>query len=153
MTYTWTIGGTNYTTTTNSYTTASLTASATYTVKVKNTNNCESNTANGNITVNYPGTNGQSSSPCGCATGTTICNTLCLTDCNTCAGCLTLATASYPYAWWTSGGCITSKERCVNGTVLNEISWLWNGTTWDYHETNTGCCHNGCTNGSWNMCN
>ena len=80
MTYTWNVGGTNYTTTTNSYTTTSLSSSVAYTVKVKNANNCESNTASGNITVNYPGTNGQSSSPCGCATGTTACSGTCKTN-------------------------------------------------------------------------
>jgi hypothetical protein len=80
MTYTWTIGGTNYTTTTNSYTTASLSASAAYTVKVKNANNCESNTASGNITVNFPGTNGQPyHTTCGCANGTTNCSGTCKT--------------------------------------------------------------------------
>jgi hypothetical protein len=73
MTYTWTIGGNNYTTTTNSFTTTTLTASVAYAVNVRNTNDCPSNTATGSITVNYPGTHGQSSSPCGCANGTTGC--------------------------------------------------------------------------------
>ncbi|MDR2358412.1 MAG: hypothetical protein LBD87_01250, partial [Prevotellaceae bacterium] len=80
MTYTWTIGGNAYTNQTNSYTTASLTASAAYTVNAINANNCESNTESGNITVNYPGTNGQSAhAMCGCATGTTNCNGVCKT--------------------------------------------------------------------------
>jgi uncharacterized protein (TIGR02145 family) len=51
MTYTWTIDGTSYTTTANSYATGSIPASDTYSVKVKNANNCESNTASGTITV------------------------------------------------------------------------------------------------------
>jgi hypothetical protein len=51
MTYTWNIGGTNYTTTTNSYTTSSLSSSVAYTVKVKNAYNCESNIASGTITI------------------------------------------------------------------------------------------------------
>ncbi|MDR0582237.1 MAG: hypothetical protein LBG31_04650 [Prevotellaceae bacterium] len=80
MTYTWTIGGTSYTSNTNSYTTGSLSASAAYSVKVKNVNNCESNTTNGSITVNFPGTNGQAAhATCGCATGTTNCSGTCRT--------------------------------------------------------------------------
>ncbi|MDR2358374.1 MAG: hypothetical protein LBD87_01055, partial [Prevotellaceae bacterium] len=80
MTYTWTIGANPYTNQTNSYTTATLSASSAYTVKVKNANNCESNTASGNITVNSPGTNGQSAhATCGCATGTTNCDGACKT--------------------------------------------------------------------------
>ncbi|MDR1406333.1 MAG: hypothetical protein LBI89_03930, partial [Prevotellaceae bacterium] len=51
MTYTWTIGGTNYTSPTNSYTTGSLSSSTTYTVKVKNANNYESAAVGGNITI------------------------------------------------------------------------------------------------------
>jgi hypothetical protein len=74
MTYTWTIGGTPYTNYANSYTIASLPASATYTVKVKNANACEITSSSGNITVNYSGTNGQPAHPdCGCASGTTQC--------------------------------------------------------------------------------
>ncbi|MDR2359483.1 MAG: hypothetical protein LBD87_06785, partial [Prevotellaceae bacterium] len=72
-----------YTNQTNSYTIASLSASAAYTVKVKNANNCESNTVRGNITVNYLGTNGQSAhATCGCATGTTDCSGTCKTTGN-----------------------------------------------------------------------
>ncbi|MDR2358897.1 MAG: hypothetical protein LBD87_03730, partial [Prevotellaceae bacterium] len=41
MTYTWTIGANPYTNQTNSYTTETLNASAAYTVKVINANNCE----------------------------------------------------------------------------------------------------------------
>jgi hypothetical protein len=74
MTYTWTIGGSPYTNNTNNYTTTSLTASATYTVNVKNNNNCESNTVSGNITVNHPGTEGNAEhSICGCGTGLRSC--------------------------------------------------------------------------------
>ena len=80
MTYTWTVGNNNYTTTGNKYTTASLAASAAYSVKVRNANNCESNTASGNITVNLPGNNNQPAhATCGCATGTTNCSGTCKT--------------------------------------------------------------------------
>jgi hypothetical protein len=82
MTYTWTVGGTPYTTTTNSYTTGSLLASAAYTVKVKNANDCESNTVNGNITVRYPATTGNApDASCGCATGLQNCSGVCLSNC------------------------------------------------------------------------
>ena len=80
MTYTWTVGSSSYTTATNSYTTASLSSSAAYTVKAINANNCESNTASGNITVTFPAGNGLTANSCGCATGTTNCNGTCRTD-------------------------------------------------------------------------
>jgi hypothetical protein len=92
MTYTWTVGGTPYTTTTNSYTTGSLSASAAYTVKVKNANNCESATASGNITVRYAGQIGQTpDATCGCAGGTIVCGYSCKSSCeatfkNPCVG-------------------------------------------------------------------
>jgi hypothetical protein len=79
MTYTWTVGGSSYTTTTDSYTTVSLSSSAAYTVKAINVNNCESNTASGNITVTFPAGDGQTANSCGCATGTINCSGTCIT--------------------------------------------------------------------------
>jgi hypothetical protein len=80
VTYTWNIGGTQYTNQTNSYTTGTLSTSTTYSVKVKNANNCESNTVNGTISVNYPGTDGNTyNAACGCIAGTTNCNGTCKT--------------------------------------------------------------------------
>jgi hypothetical protein len=99
MTYTWNIGGTTYPNQTNSYTTGSLSASTTYSVKVKNANNCESNTVNGTITVNYAGTNGNPTNPaCGCASGLSDCNGSCKATCpptrdSSCSG--TVVTKSY----------------------------------------------------------
>jgi hypothetical protein len=151
MTYTWNVNGTNYTTTTNSYTTASLSSSATYTVKVKNANNCESNTASGNITVNYPGTNGQSSSPCGCATGTVACGSVCATACNSCAGCLLLVNSSYPYAFWQDGYCIIQYARCVNGTPINQYEYVWSGGKWVFRQHLVASPHTGCNSGT--QCN
>jgi hypothetical protein len=82
MTYTWNIGGTTYTNQSNSYTTGSLSASTTYSVKVKNTNNCESNTVNGTITVNNPGTVGSAPhASCGCVQGTVNCRGICAVSC------------------------------------------------------------------------
>ena len=143
MTYTWDIGGTNYTTTANSYTIASLASSTTYTVKVKNANNCESNTASGNITVNYPGTAGQSSSPCGCATGTIVCGNVCATACNSCDGCLLLVNSTYPYAIWVDGLCVIQKSLCINGTNYDQYIYDWSGGKWVLQRHDTGT-HTGC---------
>ncbi|MDR2802226.1 MAG: hypothetical protein LBB31_03305, partial [Prevotellaceae bacterium] len=67
---------------TNSYTTGSLSASAAYTVKVNDANNCESNTANGNITVDYPATSGSNAHPtCGCDAGLNDCSGVCKSSC------------------------------------------------------------------------
>jgi hypothetical protein len=82
MTYTWDIGGTIYTNNTYTYTTASLSASAAYTVKVKNANNCESNPASGNITVNYPGAEDQPADlNCGCNSNLQDCAGTCKPSC------------------------------------------------------------------------
>ncbi|MDR3351062.1 MAG: hypothetical protein LBN98_05415 [Prevotellaceae bacterium] len=51
MTYTWNIGGTIYTTTTNSYTTGSLSASKSYSVTATNANGCTSAARTGAITI------------------------------------------------------------------------------------------------------
>ena len=78
MTYTWTVGGSTYTTSVNSYTTSSLSASAAYTVKVKNAYGCESKPESGNITVGYAASDGQRpSGGCGCVTGTVLCTNIC----------------------------------------------------------------------------
>jgi hypothetical protein len=82
MTYTWNIGGTPYTNYSKSYTTASLSSGTTYSVKVKNANNCESNTANGSVTVNYPGTSGNPAhATCGCVAGLVNCSGTCQSSC------------------------------------------------------------------------
>jgi hypothetical protein len=73
MTYTWTIGSDNYTTTTNSFATEALTSSTPYSVKVTNANNCESEPANGTAKVLSAGNHGQASAPCGCVSGATAC--------------------------------------------------------------------------------
>ena len=122
MTYTWTVGSTAYTNNTNSYNTASLSASAAYTVKVKNANNCESNTVGGNITVNYPGNNGQTAhATCDCATGTTNCNGTCKT------------TGTYP----TEDGACTGACNTAYVQLRNQCGVITNSQHSTY--TNTGC--------------
>jgi hypothetical protein len=127
MTYTWTIGANAYTNQTNSYPITSISAPAAYTVMVKNANNCESNTASGNISVNYPGTNGQSAhATCGCATGTTNCSGTCKTTGNyiTNDGACT-------------GACRTAytQEKNVCGNVINS----------EYGTYANSSCIGGCT--------
>jgi hypothetical protein len=151
MTYTWTIGVTPYTNQTNSYTTPSLSASAAYTVKVKNANNCESNTANGNITVNYPGTNGQPPNTCGCASGLQTCNGKCLPACNSCASCLTLVNSDFPYAIWRDNYCIIQKSRCINGTAYHQREYELKNHQWVFARETTTCCHGSCN--IYNQCN
>jgi hypothetical protein len=143
MTYTWTIGGTPYTNLTNSYTTASLSTSRAYTVKVKNANNCESNSASGSITVNYPGTNGQPAhATCGCATGTTNCNGACTTtgtytkNDGTCTGaCKTAYVQKYnqcnkitdaKYSTYTNNNCSDGCEPVENTNCWqNCLTYGW----------------------------
>jgi hypothetical protein len=136
MTYTWTVGGTAYTTTNNSYTTGSLSSSAAYTVKVKNRNNCESNSASGSITVNSPGTNTQSSSPCGCASGTKDCS----------GTCKTITT-------YTVDGNCTGTCNVRNVTYYNECGITGTGTRAD-PTCQDGCCveNNFYTNGDCTNC-
>jgi hypothetical protein len=122
MTYTWTISGANYTTTTNAYTTASLSASVAYTVKVKNANNCESSPVNGNITINYPGNNGQTAhATCGCATGTTNCSGTCKTNGN----------------YTTNNGACTGACNTAYVQQLNQCDEVLNTKYSTY--TNTSC--------------
>jgi hypothetical protein len=150
MTYTWTVGGTPYTTTTNSYTTGSLSSSSAYTVRVTNENNCESNTASGNIAVNFPGTNEQSSLLCGCATGTIDCSGTCKNDVNytTNDGSCTGSCTQYAYV----------QQRNACGTVINSTystyanSGCYASSYYTYDGACTGSCktrymqlHNGCT--------
>ena len=88
MTYTWTIGGTSYTSNANSYTTGSLPTSAVYTVKVEDANNCETDTVSGYISIEYPGSEGQPiNASCGCVPGTAQCNGTCNEICNNLEGC------------------------------------------------------------------
>ncbi|MDR0694274.1 MAG: hypothetical protein LBF81_03120 [Prevotellaceae bacterium] len=121
MTYTWTIGSANYTTTANSYTTGSLSSSAAYTVKVKNANNCESSPVGGNITINNPGTNGQSAT-CGCVSGTTNCSGTCKTNSTSssngsCSGCNTRTVYYYDVCGnLTSTGSKTDNTCCSGCT-------------------------------------
>ncbi|MDR2358461.1 MAG: hypothetical protein LBD87_01500, partial [Prevotellaceae bacterium] len=138
MTYTWTVSGANYTTTVNSYPITSISAPAAYTVNVKNANNCESNTASGNITVNYPGTNGQSAhATCGCATGTTNCSGTCKTEGNTTTndGACT-------------GACKTAytQQRNACGTVINAKYSTYTNTscTTPNYTTDDGACTGDC---------
>ena len=138
MTYTWTVGGSSYTTATNSYTTASLSSSAAYTVKAINANNCESNTASGNITVTFPAGNGQTANSCGCATGTTNCSGTCRTDNDytTNDGACTGACTNLAYV----------RLRNVCGTVINsQYSTYSNSSCYaaDY-TTNDGSCTGNC---------
>jgi hypothetical protein len=131
MTYTWTIGSNNYTTTINSYTTGSLSSSVAYTVKVKNANECESSTAGGYITVNSPGTHGQSSSPCGCADGTTECsdgvcknNTTYTIDGNCSATCDERIVSHYNQCGWTSDGTRPDTSCSTNCGSYQRIGCL-----------------------------
>ena len=138
MTYTWTVGGTPYTTTTNSYTTGSLSSSAAYTVKAINANNCESNTASGNITVTFPAGNGQAANSCGCAIGTTNCSGTCRTDNNytTNDGACTGACTNLAYV----------QLRNVCGTIINSTYSTYSNTgcyATDY-TTNDGSCTGNC---------
>jgi hypothetical protein len=152
MTYTWTIGSTTYTNNTSSYTTGSLSSSVAYTVKVKNVNNCESNTAGGNITVNYPGTNGQSPhATCGCASNLMVCNGKCAASCNNCEGCLRLTTAEYPYAIWQTNICYTMAEACVNGVTYHQNQYQWSNNSWVFKQYETGTRHTGCV--GFTFCN
>ncbi len=101
-TYTWNIGGATTTTTTNTFAVpaASITASKTFTVSIRNANGCASAVSNtGTITVNAPGSAGQSSSPCGCAGGLQDCNGVCQSSCvytawNFCSGITAITTAT-----------------------------------------------------------
>ncbi|MDR2358273.1 MAG: hypothetical protein LBD87_00550, partial [Prevotellaceae bacterium] len=120
------------------YTTALLSASAAYTVNVKNANNCESNTASGNIMVNYPGTNGQAAhATCGCATGTTNCSGTCKTTGNytTDDGACT-------------GACNTAyrQQRNACGTVINAKYSTYTNTSCKtpYSYTDDGECTGTC---------
>jgi hypothetical protein len=75
MSYTWTIDGTPYTTTSPSYYISSVTNSTGYSVKATNDANCESNTVNGNITVDFtPAGQYSPSNACGCASGLIKCS-------------------------------------------------------------------------------
>jgi hypothetical protein len=141
MTYTWTIGSNSYTTTTNSYTTGSLSSSAAYTVKVKNANNCESNTVSGNITINNPGTNGQSAA-CGCVSGTTNCSGTCITNNyysqnGACTGnCNERAVYYYDQCGYTGSG-TTSDNSCTSGCSVPVI--CYQGYLNSYCPDNTTC--------------
>jgi hypothetical protein len=126
MTYTWNIGGTTYTNQTNSYTTGSLSSNTTYSVKVKNANNCESNTVNGSITVNYPGTDGQAKhANCGCATGTTDCSGTCRTTGN----------------YTTNDGACTGACNTAYVQLRNQCGGIVNGQYSQYTNSN---CTGGC---------
>jgi hypothetical protein len=148
MTYTWTLGSSNYTTTTNSYTTNSFSSSTPYTVRVKNANNCESNPASGNITVNYPAGNGQAINACGCANNTSNCNGTCKTtstytqddgpctgNCHTaykniydqCGSFVNQSSATYANSQCTAGCKAQWNTRCANA-VLYPCSHFTNGT-------------------------
>jgi hypothetical protein len=126
MTYTWNIGGTTYTNTTNSYTTGSISSSRTYSVKVKNANNCESNTVNGTITVNNPGTNGNPyDATCGCTSGTTNCNGTCRTTCCSCSACAALTSSAYPYAYQAQSNCYCFVHSQLCGTTAPMQGYNW----------------------------
>ncbi|MDR0694825.1 MAG: hypothetical protein LBF81_05965, partial [Prevotellaceae bacterium] len=134
MTYTWTIGGTTYPNQTNSYTTASLSASAAYTVKVKNANNCESNTANGNITINFPGNNGQAvHATCGCATNTYPHNNICYAPAMTCNACKAYCTyrgynrAEYPVTTSRYCGCFNYPTCRAYTFNVSNGNWVSTG--------------------------
>jgi hypothetical protein len=136
MTYTWNIGGTPYTNQTNSYTTGSLSASTTYSVKVKNANNCESNTVNGSISIGaVPATPTNASSNSRCGTGSVTFSasapagcTIDWYDASTNGSTVATGTTSYSqsistttsyYAQSrnTTTGCTSSSRLTVTGTV------------------------------------
>jgi hypothetical protein len=144
MTYTWSVGGSNYTTTTNSYTTLSLSVSTAYSVKVKNANNCESNTASGNITVRFPGAVGQpADAMCYCASNLVNCSGTCQNSCGAgCAACLAVSASGYPYAAllpdMSEGNylyCVRTKNRATDFGWLYNTTWreyIWNGSKYVY---------------------
>jgi hypothetical protein len=147
MTYTWTIGSTNYTTTTNSYTTNSLSASTAYTVKVKNANNCESATVSGNITVNYPGTTGQpADATCGCANGNFEYSSTCYAVALTCESCKTWCLKQGYSPSELTGGTDCSCFPDYPGGLwaymykINNNIWAYQGTRSFAHWTPSAFC-------------
>jgi hypothetical protein len=106
MTYTWNVGGTSTTTTAPSLTTAALNATTTYSVSVKNANNCVSTAATGTITVNPYGQEWQAPGVCGCAPGLQNCSGTCQIYCGT---------------TWTSCSGFTqvTADAYENGTTMN----------------------------------
>jgi uncharacterized protein (TIGR02145 family) len=138
MTYTWTVGGTPYTTTSNTYTTVSLSSSAAYTLKVTNANNCVSATASGNITVTSPATNGQTANSCGCASGTINCSGTCRTDQNytTNDGACTSCNSNYAY----------TQLRNACGTVINSRynTFYTSSCSNPDYTSNDGACTGNC---------
>jgi hypothetical protein len=147
MTYTWTVGGSNYTTTTNSYKTSTLSTNVAYTVSVKNANNCGSNAASGNVYIYKPSPSGSAPHAlCGCEAGLQTCaNNLCSVNCN--------ATANAKCKSGTDrgrGGC-TEKQSgdgnvsCVLPSYLSETTCAQyattNGYAFYYYETSypTSC--------------
>jgi hypothetical protein len=138
MTYTWNIGGTTYTNQTNSYTTGSLSTNTTYSVKVKNANNCESNTVNGSITVgstpsapNSPSNNSRcgtgnvtfsATAPSGCTIDwytTSGGNTTVATGTTSYTRSISTTTSYYAQSRNTTTGCTSASRLTVTGTVTN----------------------------------
>ncbi len=128
-TYTWNIGGATTTTTTNTFTVpaASITTSKTFTVSVRNANGCTSTVSNtGTITVNVPGTAGQSSSPCCCAGGLQNCSGTCQAT-----GCGSGNGSSIT-------NCSTTNITFTSGFVSTQ-TWVVGSQTWSAPVTATYC--------------
>jgi hypothetical protein len=92
-----------------------------------------------------PATNGQTANTCGCASGTSNCSGTCMTNCNSCAGCLLLVNSTHPYAFWRDKYCIISKYQCNNGGPIYQTEYSWTNNAWrKVIEGGEGCCHQGC---------